>query len=82
MSSSASVYLRRSGLIDGTQSSAPQNDVGAARLERELHGVAHGQLRKEACGLERTSETAAAPAGVRSIGCVAAEQLHAALRRT
>ena len=34
----------------------PQNDVGGARFERELHRLAHGQLGEQRGGLERAAE--------------------------
>ena len=46
----------------GSQSSVPQNDVALARLERELHRLAHGQLGEQRRGLERAAEPGARPA--------------------
>ena len=63
MSSPASACFARSGRIDGSHSSEPQNDVDCAGLERELHGLAHGQLGEQRRGLERAAEPARGRAG-------------------
>ena len=81
MSSAASARLARSGRIDGSQVERGPEARAMTRFQRELHGLAHGELREQARALERAPEPERRSL-VRALPAdLLAQELHRTLRR-
>ena len=64
----ASACLARSGRIDGTHEQRAPERRAVPRLERELHGVAHGELGEQASRPGTCGRARARRAGARACG--------------
>ena len=82
MSSSASARRCRSRANERGRNSAVESEPGApARLERDLHRLAHGELGEQRRGLERAAEAEAGPPRRAGRRHVVAEQFDRARAR-